>query len=118
MFCPRCGAEYRSGFTRCSDCEVDLVPSLETPKNFQAAGPALAWRGDDPVLFSRILGILRESDILTFVLSNHDQLAFQPTTPRPEYGIFVKSEDAQRAARIVSEVREAETAESEGQDDR
>lgn len=26
MYCPRCGAEYREGFTRCCDCDVDLVP--------------------------------------------------------------------------------------------
>lgn len=25
MFCPQCKAEYRPGFSRCSDCEVDLV---------------------------------------------------------------------------------------------
>ena len=25
MFCPKCGAEYRPGFTRCFDCELDLV---------------------------------------------------------------------------------------------
>jgi hypothetical protein len=25
MFCPRCGAEYRAGFTRCSDCDLELV---------------------------------------------------------------------------------------------
>ena len=25
MFCPRCGDEYRPGFTRCTDCGVDLV---------------------------------------------------------------------------------------------
>ncbi len=27
-FCPSCQVEYRSGFTRCTDCGVDLVPSL------------------------------------------------------------------------------------------
>jgi hypothetical protein len=27
-FCPSCQVEYRSGFTRCSDCDVDLVASL------------------------------------------------------------------------------------------
>ncbi len=26
MYCPQCGAEYREGFTRCSDCDVELVP--------------------------------------------------------------------------------------------
>jgi hypothetical protein len=33
MFCPECKAEYRPGFTRCSDCDVDLVeelPELDT----------------------------------------------------------------------------------------
>jgi hypothetical protein len=25
MFCPRCGAEYRPGFTQCADCLVPLV---------------------------------------------------------------------------------------------
>jgi hypothetical protein len=25
MFCPQCQAEYRQGFTRCADCDVDLV---------------------------------------------------------------------------------------------
>ena len=28
MFCPNCKAEYREGFTHCSDCDVDLVPEL------------------------------------------------------------------------------------------
>ncbi len=28
MICPKCHAEYREGFTRCSDCGVDLVVTL------------------------------------------------------------------------------------------
>jgi hypothetical protein len=24
--CPRCGAEYRAGFDRCADCDVELMP--------------------------------------------------------------------------------------------
>jgi hypothetical protein len=31
MFCPECRAEYRPGFTRCSDCDVDLVHELPEP---------------------------------------------------------------------------------------
>ena len=28
MFCPRCRAEYRAGFYRCSDCDIELVEQL------------------------------------------------------------------------------------------
>jgi hypothetical protein len=28
MFCPQCKAEYRAGFARCSDCDVELVNQL------------------------------------------------------------------------------------------
>ena len=28
MLCPACGSEYRDGFVRCADCDVDLVPNL------------------------------------------------------------------------------------------
>ncbi|MGE5158107.1 MAG: putative signal transducing protein [Gemmatimonas sp.] len=34
MFCPKCGDEYRAGFTHCSDCGTDLVdklPEVEEP---------------------------------------------------------------------------------------
>ena len=30
MFCPSCLSEYRPGFYRCSDCDVDLVEKLPT----------------------------------------------------------------------------------------
>jgi hypothetical protein len=29
MYCPLCKAEYREGFVRCSDCQVDLVSRLK-----------------------------------------------------------------------------------------
>jgi len=28
MFCPKCLAEYRDGFTQCSDCQVPLIQEL------------------------------------------------------------------------------------------
>ncbi len=28
MFCPQCRAEYRTGFVRCSHCDVELVEDL------------------------------------------------------------------------------------------
>ena len=28
MICPSCGSEYREGFTRCADCDVDLAETI------------------------------------------------------------------------------------------
>ena len=28
MFCPQCKAEYRPGYRRCADCDIDLVDEL------------------------------------------------------------------------------------------
>jgi hypothetical protein len=36
MFCPHCRQEYRPGFTRCSDCDVDLVSELSESDNHAA----------------------------------------------------------------------------------
>lgn len=30
MICPKCESEYREGFYRCADCDLDLVRDLET----------------------------------------------------------------------------------------
>ena len=39
MFCPSCKDEFRSGFTRCANCNVDLVDDLATVKDEAAAPP-------------------------------------------------------------------------------
>ena len=28
MICPKCKAEYREGYTKCADCEVELVDTI------------------------------------------------------------------------------------------
>jgi len=38
MFCPECEAEYREGFTECSDCGVALVWALHPKRHEATAG--------------------------------------------------------------------------------
>ena len=39
MFCPRCRAEYRFGFTRCNECDVKLVYRLPDEPQQEFAEP-------------------------------------------------------------------------------
>jgi hypothetical protein len=104
VFCPLCKAEYREGFTRCSNCGTQLVASLGSSETSARAGaPVLAWRGDDPVALSRVLAALQEAQVPSYQIADHDQLAFQPAVPRPRYAIFVRGDDGDRAAQLIRE---------------
>ena len=103
MFCPKCKAGYRAAITRCPDCDEALVAKLEPPKSLAAPdGPALAWRGNDPVSFSRALAALREHNIHSYQIDEHDQLS-HISAYRPSYGIFVRREDLSRAEKVIRE---------------
>ena len=41
MFCPKCGAEYRKGFSKCSDCDIPLVDQLPTDRPVISDHPEL-----------------------------------------------------------------------------
>jgi hypothetical protein len=66
MFCPNCEAEYRDGFTRCSDCGVALVEHLgeihsNTPE--QSNAPEVLWTGTDPGMIGYIKDALESAKI-------------------------------------------------------
>jgi hypothetical protein len=66
MFCPECKAEYRQGFTRCADCEVDLVETeQDARRSRRAADEAVSgdlavqvWHGADPHFYLGVLEYL------------------------------------------------------------
>jgi hypothetical protein len=41
MFCPKCKDEFRPGFTRCANCNVDLVESLSGSTATSAPGASV-----------------------------------------------------------------------------
>ena len=90
-YCPTCGAEYRPGFTRCPDCDVDLVddppksaePEADDPEYFAVLDPLHPdyvydprdWRSMDLVLVHTArndfevdiaMGLLRSEGIRAF----------------------------------------------------
>lgn len=63
MYCPQCKAEYRQGFTRCSDCDVELVYDYAEAVRHSLAkkvevgdeyGERL-WHGTDPHFYVGLL---------------------------------------------------------------
>jgi hypothetical protein len=87
MYCPQCKAEYRQGFTRCADCDVDLVHEPPPAAHgFGTAGEAGShgedsddpfcsfWRGDDPRIHAELCELLNEEGIPHKTVRREDHL--------------------------------------------
>jgi hypothetical protein len=53
MFCPVCKVEYRSGFSRCADCDVDLGEELPSKSSEKNTNISVVDRGPTQGLFER-----------------------------------------------------------------
>lgn len=102
MFCPQCRAEYRPGFHRCADCDVELVSelpqeALDTVESVPPGDPSedpfcSFWQGDDPRLHAEICQILDEQGIAHTTVRRADHLfnlsnyaAFQIGVPASQF---------------------------------
>lgn len=79
MICPECEAEYRPGFTRCADCDVDLVAELPRTamvrrRDTETSGASEGdengddpfcqfWKGDDARVLGELCDVLTEAQI-------------------------------------------------------
>jgi hypothetical protein len=65
MFCPACGGEYREGFTRCDDCDVDLVETLPASRveHAEPGGLETIFATGDPVVLLTAKSLLEEAGI-------------------------------------------------------
>ncbi|MBI3664152.1 MAG: hypothetical protein HY234_14030 [Acidobacteria bacterium] len=120
MFCPICHAEYRKGFTRCTDCGVALVHQLETSasplRNAAGDSAALLWRGGDPVTYAALIGALREARIPFYDSQTQDVGAgHSASVPFPSpfdatasFEIRVRHSDLKRAEHILDALLEQE----------
>jgi hypothetical protein len=124
MFCPICKTEYRPGFTRCSDCHVDLVPELpaETPEEQEESAPlwpdaetmSELWRGEDTVLHGRLLSELKQAGIPCENTTTREAAGcgIDPVARgvEPRFGFIVRVQPRDRptAAGILYKLLEAE----------
>jgi hypothetical protein len=114
MFCPNCEAEYRPGFTRCSDCDVALVERLEETdvhsNNPELSGtPELLWTGTDAGIRDGIVEALDTANIPYH--ERGDKVGSLPGWSRQVYGIFTHAGDHRAAsAALEAAARRRETA--------
>ncbi len=63
MYCPQCGAEYRSGFDRCADCDVALVHEPPPEKDHAATPFVTVFETSETDVIPVIKSILRGAEI-------------------------------------------------------
>lgn len=124
MYCPQCKAEYRQGFTRCADCDVELVHEPpQAAHGLGATGKASSqaedsedpfcsfWRGDDPRIHAELCELLTEEGIPHKTVRREDHLFNLNTKSAFQIGIpFSQFEKAEAA------IKDAYGTEEEQQD--
>jgi len=84
MFCPQCKAEYRPGFVRCRDCDVELVdflpPEVDEPKPTEDL---------DYVPITSVQLPFEEGQICSFLRANGIPAESRSTWVRRENGVGV-----------------------------
>jgi energy-coupling factor transporter ATP-binding protein EcfA2 len=103
MFCPECKVEYRPGFTRCSDCDVDLVAQLPEPRqaSLRLEGQLKRiWLSDEREPCVYICARLRAAEIPFNVTQTKRQYFWNVVE---HYEILVQSEFFDKAKAIAEE---------------
>jgi hypothetical protein len=88
MFCPQCGSGYQDGYTRCSECDVDLVATL----------PPEPDHNTEYVPVTTVQGQLQVNQIRSFLESNGIPSEVQGESTRNIYGFTV---DGLAAAQVL-----------------
>jgi hypothetical protein len=112
VICLKCGAEYQPGFTRCSDCLIDLVePGAEPATTSEPAvrgpaalaGPVCVFRSTQPGRLPLAESLLRSAGI-PFVASGEH---VQQLTGLDVFGpaeLYVSAADAEDARAVLADL--------------
>jgi hypothetical protein len=79
------------------------VTTANDPQDSRQGAAAIAWSGDDPVVYTRALAALEEAEIPVFEIAEHDQFVMVPQISGPGYRILIAQSDASRAEKAIRE---------------
>lgn len=68
-----------------------------------AGGAALAWSGDDPILYTRVMAALQDAGVKMFDIAENDQFMGVPQISGPRYRVIIAESDLSRAEKVISE---------------
>jgi len=128
MVCPKCGAEYRQGFTRCADCDLDLVwelpkEAIEPRRESEPGDPnkdpfCSFWKGEDPRVHAELCSVLDEAGIPHNTVFRRDHLFNLRNYPAYEVGVpfslFERAENAVKEAYGTEEAEDVGAGELKG----
>ena len=109
-FCPTCASEFRPGFTRCEECDVDLVDELPEPPDPPEAPPnpsfETVYRTTDLVEAETIRILLEGRGIEAEVQNQYSGFsAIELPTSASPFLITVPAADAPEASKILKETQ-------------
>ena len=112
LICPNCRAEYRDGFTTCSDCDVPLVfqqpvyPEVVPEPGDPGKDPFCSfWKGDDERVHAELCYILDAVHIPHKTVRRRDHLFNMSNFPAFQIGVpFSLYEAAEHAVRAAFEL--------------
>ena len=104
MFCPECRAEYRRGFTRCSDCNIPLVSTLprEDEVMVEDNDGVAVFVASDIFEAETVKGLLEASGIESWLAGEDSPLRGLPGA----VPVLVRSDQAELAEEILEDYRE------------
>lgn len=72
-----------------------------------SGGAAVAWSGDDPIVYTRVKATLEDVGIKIFDIAENDQFMGVPQISGPRYRILIAESDAARAEKVIQETFKA-----------
>jgi len=100
MFCPKCKAEYRRGFTHCADCDVDLVDTLLQEPESTGQANRIIWMGDNQETCVALCLQLKDAGI-RYQVSQGMKSRSARMTVTWKYELAVPVEDEKRAKELL-----------------
>jgi hypothetical protein len=109
MFCPICKAEYRLGFIRCSDCNVDLVERLPddkddsgSPSGVDPQTSVALWEGTDVNTYAAVRMALNDAGI--YHREWEAKSSLWGAASRAPFTILIQKPDEEAARKILADI--------------